>query len=195
VVVAVLLSAPAAGMRLELEDPRPVLPPGAAVTVRWEGVPAAVHEVELLLELPGGAVRLTGSVGAAAGRLTLVVPAVAAPRARVRLRYGLGGHECLGPASRPFAIAAPTGGWALPGLAGGELWLGRGSRPLPPAGAGPLRPWLVAGADAGAVVAPPRWTAPRPAGTGAPPARSGAPAAPRPRAAPTRAPRDVPQRE
>ncbi len=85
-----LLPASRADAAVRLHGPAgTTLHAGDVVELRWEGLDAGAREVELELSLDGGRwVRISPELHALEGRWEWRVPAVAAERARIRLRAG-----------------------------------------------------------------------------------------------------------
>ncbi len=95
---------------LRFPDAGPAVVAGQRVTVAWEGVPADVDELELLLSVDGGKrypIRLTRSLDPASGSVAWTVPSFATSDARLRLRFGREGREEEGEPSAPFGIFVP----------------------------------------------------------------------------------------
>ncbi|MBI5170098.1 MAG: hypothetical protein HZA61_11460 [Candidatus Eisenbacteria bacterium] len=83
------------------------LHPGDRVELRWDGLDAGAREVELELSLDGGRwVRISPELHALEGRWTWRVPAVAAERARIRLRAGGERREEVAATGAEFRIEA-----------------------------------------------------------------------------------------
>lgn len=104
-----------------------VLTAGASHVVRWSPIPAEVDEFEILLSLDGGSsypVRLTPQLDPATRAYLWRVPDLPARSARLRLRWGIAGHELDGPPGPSFTIDARTWRTAT-GLTwrGGEWWV------------------------------------------------------------------------
>ena len=106
------------------------------LVVRWQGLPAEVEEVELLLSVDGGrhyALRLTESVSPDSGSYEWVVPNVATPQARLAIRAGIEGREEILVTSDRFAIesadSAPAG--VSLRVHRGELWAVAADRVAP----------------------------------------------------------------
>ena len=104
-----------------------VLTAGASHVVRWSPIPAEVDEFEILLSLDGGSsypVRLTPQLDPATRAYLWRVPDLPARSARLRLRWGIAGHELDGPPGPSFTVDARTWRTAT-GLTwrGGEWWL------------------------------------------------------------------------
>jgi hypothetical protein len=119
---AVRIVVPAGGERLV---------PGQLVEVRWERLPNDVDEMELLLELDGGApyeVRLTPQLIGSSRSLAWEVPNLPAEVARLRLRWSRDGIEIEGEPSAVFTIV-PNPALPIDGthLDCGERWIGTGS--------------------------------------------------------------------
>lgn len=113
--------------RLEAPAAGDLLHPGDVVEIRWGSLPVGLDEFELLLSVDGGAsfpVRLTPQLDPCLRSVRWLVPNLSAPRARLRLRVGIDGHEIEGPPGPVFAIAAspraPASGLEL---RAGEWWL------------------------------------------------------------------------
>jgi hypothetical protein len=131
------LSVPARAERPSLRflDSGPFLVRGQIVTVAWDGLPADVDELELLLSVDGGErfpIRLTRSIDPAPGSVAWTVPSVATNGARLRLRFGREGHEEDGEPSAPFRIFVPPG---TPSSGferrEGECWVAGDAAPVP----------------------------------------------------------------
>lgn len=107
------IAAPAEAPRpsVHLDDGGGSLFAGQRVIVTWDGLPADVREVELLLSLDGGRrfpIRLTESFDPAPGTFAWLVPCLPATGARLRLRYGRAGREEEdAEPSAPFGIFVP----------------------------------------------------------------------------------------
>lgn len=121
----------AAGVRIVVPAGGERLVPGQVVEVRWERLPNDVDEMELLLELDGGApyeVRLTPQLIGSSRSLAWEVPNLPAESARLRLRWNHDGTEIEGEPSAVFTIVpkpgSPTDGTHLDC---GEWWIGAGS--------------------------------------------------------------------
>ena len=121
----------AAAVRIVVPAGGEHLIPGQLVEVRWDGLPDGVHEMELLLELDGGApyeVRLTPQLIGSSRSLAWEVPNLPAEGARLRLRWNRDGIETEGEPSAVFSIVpkprSPIDGTHLDC---GEWWIGSGS--------------------------------------------------------------------
>jgi len=106
---------------------------GQTVEIRFQGVPDEVDEVELLL-ISGRSrrlvLRLTESLGPAAGSFDWTVPALSMSDARLVLRMGLEGREVESEPSGVFAIEdSGSAAMASLSLRDGELWVGDGDDP------------------------------------------------------------------
>ncbi len=99
---------------------------GQRVEVRWTALPPAVSECELLLSLDGGReymVRLTPELEGTTRELAWFVPNLPTPRARLRLRVGLGGREIESATSAAFTIIGNSDApLATVHFARGEWW-------------------------------------------------------------------------
>jgi hypothetical protein len=85
---------------------------GESVEVRWTGLPPECDELELLLSVDGGRtwpLRVSAELEPREGGFRWRVPNLAAGRARLRLRYGLGHRELDGPPTGTFRIVADPG--------------------------------------------------------------------------------------
>lgn len=105
-----------------------VLVAGEVIDVRWEGLPANVDEMELLLDMPGSAeirLRLTPQLNATTESYRWRVPNLPGRNARLRLRWGRDGVETEGEAGAAFTIL-PHPHAPLTGVRfrAGEWWVG-----------------------------------------------------------------------
>jgi len=118
------------------EAPRIVGLPGVVgagdmVRVSWVA-PGEADELELLLLLDEGArepLRLTESLPGSRGTWSWRVPNLPARSARLVLRWGVEGHEILGPPGPVFSISCSGATLTTVGRRDGELWAGEDGLP------------------------------------------------------------------
>jgi hypothetical protein len=82
---------------------------GRRVTLRWDALPPAVEELEILLSLDDGRSfgwRISPEIAGSEGTYPWDVPSLNAPAARVRIRAHVGGREVDGPVGPAFSIVA-----------------------------------------------------------------------------------------
>ncbi len=119
-------SAASASPRVILDAPVPgALEAGDRTTVRWDGVPGATDELELLLEIgPGVTLRLTDELDPDSGAFAWTVPNLFVDEARIILRMDADGREVEAGVSAPFAIRRSAAAAATElQLRGGEVWV------------------------------------------------------------------------
>ncbi len=132
------VSPPAAGaVRILAPAAGDILIAGQLVDVRWEGLPADVDEMELLLEVDRSAawhLRLTPELAATTRTYPWRVPNLPGSRATLRLRWGRDGVETEGEPSAPFRIEVdPRAPLAGARFRSGEWWIAESSAAaLPP---------------------------------------------------------------
>jgi hypothetical protein len=126
---------------------------GQVVEVRWEGLPADVDEMELLLDVDEHAawrLRLTPQLAATSDGYLWRVPNLPGNRATLRLRWGRDGVETEGEPSAPFALRVdrdePVEGLRFHA---GEWWIADGEPTR-------LPPWRTVGRGFGLVVGHPQ---------------------------------------
>lgn len=170
--------------------------------VRWDGLPAGVEEMELLVSVDGGsAFARAADLDPATGSYRWVVPGLPTSRAVLALRANVDGEETVLFRTVPFAIGQATGP-ALEPLSyhGGELWTDDAGRAAPVADGG------VAGTEPGSSVdaqgldepfddSPDGLDLPVPADTGSAPSSPARLPALRSGSSPSRAPLVFPRRE
>ena len=130
----------------------PSVAAGERVVLSWGALPSFADEFEILLSVDGGgraAIRATSSMNPSTRAIEWRVPNLPAPHARLRIRWGDGGHEIESPWSEPFEIRPARAGRleplhrdgaeiALGETAGPPLDVPPDAAPVPAVSSGPL---------------------------------------------------------